>query len=107
LATGHQPEPHRGLRHLMHAHACHGYNGFMRTTVEMKPEHRAALISIATKRGEKGFSSVLAEIIDDYLRSQDDREKKKKKLLSLAGSISAEEGERMKRYVADLRKNWR
>jgi hypothetical protein len=79
----------------------------MRTTVEMKPEHRAALISIASERGEKGFSGVLAEVIDFYLRSQDDREKRKTRLLSLAGSISAEEGERMKQVAADLRKNWR
>jgi hypothetical protein len=33
----------------------------MRTTVELKPEHRSRLIAIAAKRGEKGFSSVLNE----------------------------------------------
>jgi len=79
----------------------------MRTTVEMKPEHRSALISIASRRGEKGFSAVLAEAIDLYLRSQEDQAKRRKLLLSLGGSISAEEGERMRRVAADLRKNWR
>ena len=83
------------------------YNHSVRTTVEMKPEHRAALISIAAKRGHKGFSAVLAEAIDTYLHSQDNPEKRTARLLSLAGSISPEEGERMKRYAARLRKNWR
>ena len=27
----------------------------MRTTVEMKPEHRSALLALATRRGEEGF----------------------------------------------------
>ncbi len=79
----------------------------MRTTVEMKPEHRAGLIALASKRGHKGFSSVLAEAIDLYLRSHDDQARRAKVLLSLGGSISPEEGARMKRVAADLRKNWR
>ena len=73
----------------------------------MKPEHRSALISIAAKRGEKGFSGVLAEVIDHYLRSQDDQEKRKKKLLSLAGSISAKDAEHLRKVSRELRENWR
>jgi hypothetical protein len=73
----------------------------------MKPEHRAALISLAAKRGEKGFSGVLAEAIDTYLEGEDEREKRKKILLSLAGSITRKEGERMRRAVAEIRKTWR
>ena len=29
----------------------------MRTTIEMKPEHRAKLLELAAHRGAKGFSS--------------------------------------------------
>jgi hypothetical protein len=38
----------------------------MRTTIEMKPEHRAALLALA-RLGDKGFSSVLQEAIETYL----------------------------------------
>ena len=31
----------------------------MRTTIEMKPEHRARVLELAASRGEKGFSTVL------------------------------------------------
>ena len=39
----------------------------MRTTIELRPEHRSRLIAIAAKRGEKGFSSVLNEAVESYL----------------------------------------
>lgn len=79
----------------------------MRTTVEMKPKHRAALISIASRRGEKGFSGVLGEVIDFYLRSQDGGEERKKRLLALGGSISAKDAEHLRRVSRDLREHWR
>lgn len=39
----------------------------MRTTIELRPEHRAKLLELSARRGEKGFSSVIAEAIDTYL----------------------------------------
>ena len=42
----------------------------MRTTVEMKPEHRSALLALAARRGEKGFSNLLAEAIDEFLQGE-------------------------------------
>jgi hypothetical protein len=56
----------------------------MRTTVEMKPEHRRALRAMAARRGYRGFSAVLEEAIDTYLADQAGREKSR-----------------------DLRRNWR
>ena len=79
----------------------------MRTTVEMKTEHRSALLALAARRGEKGFSSVLAEAIEEYLDNERTRGQKRKQMLSLAGSISAEEGERLHRLSKDLREHWR
>jgi hypothetical protein len=35
----------------------------MRTTIEMKPEHRARVIELAARRGDKGFSTVIAEAL--------------------------------------------
>ncbi|MGA8490212.1 MAG: hypothetical protein WB711_07305 [Terriglobales bacterium] len=89
----------------MHAHAC--YDTQVRTTVEIKPEHRSALLALAARRGEKGFSSVLAEAIEEYLDEERTRVQRRKELLSLAGSLSAEEAKSLRRTVTDLRENWR
>ena len=35
----------------------------MRTTIEMKPEHRAKLFELAARRGAKGFSGLVAEAV--------------------------------------------
>ncbi len=79
----------------------------MRTTIEMKPEHRTALIALAARRGEKGFSSVLAEAIDVYLKGEDLARKRKAILLSAAGSISEEEADRLHAVTKKLREHWR
>jgi len=49
----------------------------MRTTVDLKPEHRSALLTLAARRGEKGFSSVLSEMIEAYLAGECDRERRR------------------------------
>jgi predicted transcriptional regulator len=36
----------------------------MRTTIELKPEHRARLLELAARRGQKGLSAVIQEAID-------------------------------------------
>jgi len=79
----------------------------MRTTVEMKPQHRSALLALAARRGEKGFSSVLAEAIEAYLDGERLRAQRRTQLLSLAGSVSAEDGERLRRVSKSLREHWR
>jgi hypothetical protein len=39
----------------------------MRTTIEMNPENRDALLALAARLGDKGFPSVLQEAIETYL----------------------------------------
>jgi hypothetical protein len=79
----------------------------MRTTVEMKPEHRSALLSVASRRGQKGFSAVLGEAIEHYLRAEQDREKRRKTLFSLAGSLTPDEAVKLRRTVENVRERWR
>jgi putative antitoxin of VapBC-like toxin-antitoxin system len=79
----------------------------MRTTIEMKPEHRTALLALASRRGQKGFSAVLGEAIENYLRGEADRKKRRRTLLAVAGSLSPEEADRLRRAVRELRENWR
>jgi len=57
----------------------------MRTTIELKPEHRSRLIAIAAKRGEEGFSSVLNEAGESYLSEEAERDARDKGLFACAG----------------------
>ncbi|MBZ5570515.1 MAG: hypothetical protein LAO09_01380 [Acidobacteriia bacterium] len=73
----------------------------------MKTEHRSALLALAARRGEKGFSGVLAEAIEEYLEGEQARSQRREALLSLAGSLSAEDAESLRRSTAALREHWR
>ena len=79
----------------------------MRTTVELKPEHRAALLSLAARRGLKGFSSVLEEAVDAYLAGERERELRRSELLSLAGSLSPGEAGELRQTTREMRESWR
>ena len=79
----------------------------MRTTVELKPEHRSALLALAARRGQKGFSNVLEEAIETYLAGEAQREGRRKTLLSLAGSLSGQEAEDLRGAARELRESWR
>ncbi|MGC2659982.1 MAG: hypothetical protein WA324_18650 [Bryobacteraceae bacterium] len=79
----------------------------MRTTVEMKPEHRSALLALASRRGHKGFSAVLGEAIESFLQGEVERGKRRKSLLSLGGSLSKKDGEELVRTTKELRESWR
>ena len=83
------------------------YNGPMRTTVEMKAEHRSALLALAARKGEKGFSTVLAEAIEEYLNGERKRAQRREALLALRGSLSDEEAEELRNYTKELRQHWR
>ncbi len=79
----------------------------MRTTIEIKPEHRARLLELAARRGEKGFSSVIAEALEAYLDSAAENELRRKRALRLRGKIPAAEAERLRRETAAIRESWR
>jgi hypothetical protein len=79
----------------------------MRTTVEMKTEHRSALLALAARRGEKGFSSVLAEAIEEFLHGEQKRAQRRRELLALGGSLSDEDAAELRNATQELRKHWR
>ena len=79
----------------------------MRTTIELKPEHRAKLLEIAARRGEKGFSSVIAEAIESHLQQVAQNEGARRRALSLRGSLSRKQAESLRRAATALRESWR
>lgn len=85
----------------------HVIMGYMRTTVEIKPEHRARILELAAERGEKGFSSVLAEALDLYLKTQRDRKNAIQNALALRGSMREAEAVDLTARTESIRNHWR
>ena len=79
----------------------------MRTTIEMKPEHRARILELAANRGEKGFSTVIAEALELYLADQERRTNAIKNAVALRGSISETEAADLLAQTRRIRANWR
>ena len=89
----------------MHVHACD--NEDMRTTIEMKPEHRARILEIAASKGHKGFSAIVSEALDYYLEAEKRRKEAQRRLLKLKGSITEDEADQMRAEIRKLRASWR
>jgi len=83
------------------------YDLEVRTTAKIKPEHRSALMAIATRRGQKGISCVLGEAIENFLQGEAEREKRRRTLLSLAGILSKKDGKELRRTITECRGTWR
>lgn len=79
----------------------------MRTTIEMKPEHRAELMRLAAARGEKGFSSLVSDALDLYLETERRRQKQLKDALAVRGSLTDAEAEEIRAEIRKIRAHWR
>jgi hypothetical protein len=79
----------------------------MRTTIEIRPDHRAKLLELAASRGEKGFSSVIAEAIDSYLAAEGENMRLRKNALRLSGKISGREADELLSKTRQTREFWR
>ena len=67
----------------------------MRTTVEIRNDQRAKLLELAAQRGEKGFSRIVEEALDEYLGAATGREEKVRRALRAIGSLDEEAAERL------------
>ena len=81
--------------------------GAMRTTIEIKPEHRAKLLELAARRGAKGFSELVGEALETYLRAEADREALRKRAVRLKGALPVREARILRETVEALRSSWR
>lgn len=79
----------------------------MRTTIDLKDEYRAKLLEIAARRGEKGFSKIIGEAVETYLRTAAADEEHRQHALRLRGSLGAKDAEQLQTATAALRKSWR
>jgi predicted transcriptional regulator len=79
----------------------------MRTTIELAPEHRAKLLALAARRGSKGFSAIVAEALEAYLRAEADREAQRRRAGLLKGALAGGEADDLRRTTAAIRGTWR
>jgi hypothetical protein len=73
----------------------------------MKPEHRARVLELAANRGEKGFSTVVAEALELYLEVQNARKNAIQSALALKGSMRETEAAGLLTRTRGVRANWR
>jgi len=75
----------------------------VRTTIEIKPAHRARLLELAARRDEKDFSSVIGEALDAFLEGGARREHLLAQALKQRGSFSEAEAARLLREAVYTR----
>jgi hypothetical protein len=91
----------------MHMHVYFLMEGSMRTTIEITTAQRAKLLELAAMRGEKGFSVLVQEALDAYIEAQTSNEKRKRRALSLNGSLKASEAQALRESTQAIRESWR
>ena len=79
----------------------------MRTTIEIRDEHRARLLALAARRGEKGFSKIVEEALEAYLLNLEERDRARRLALGALGALSDDEAGDLERAVHELREHWR
>jgi DNA anti-recombination protein RmuC len=79
----------------------------MRTTIEITNAQRAALLELAAKRGEKGFSRLVQQAIDHMLTEESSRHEQIARALDLAGSFSDRSADALEKAVGRIRGTWR
>ena len=79
----------------------------MRTTVEIRDEYRAELLRLAAARGEKGFSNLVNEALELWLREKQRDHEAHRKASRLRGSLSDKDATALRESVADIRRRWR
>ncbi|MFL5272294.1 MAG: ribbon-helix-helix protein, CopG family [Anaeromyxobacteraceae bacterium] len=79
----------------------------MRTTVDIDDAQRAELLKLAAQRGEKGFSSVIREALDLYIRQHRAKRAAVAAALELEGSLGEDEADTLEASVLQLREKWR
>jgi predicted transcriptional regulator len=78
----------------------------VRTTIDLPDEQRARLLEIAARRGDKGFSGIIQEALDLYLRNQQNSLAIEQAIQS-RGTFSEDEADALEASARELRENWR
>ena len=83
------------------------YTTSMRTTIEIRDEHRARLLALAARRGEKGFSKIVEEALEKFLLDLEARDRAQRLALGARGALSEDEANELELAVREVREHWR
>jgi len=79
----------------------------MRTTIDLTDEQRAELLRLAAKRGMKGFSLIIQDALEEYLKNQGAKEEAIATALTLKGCLKGKAADDFEWRVKSLRELWR
>jgi len=79
----------------------------MRTTIELSNDLISTLRAIAVKKGYRGYSKIIEEALNFYLKENEKKKRGREKVLRMRGSWSLKEADKTKRRLEEVRKNWK
>ncbi len=91
----------------MHVHGNFLLEVTVRTTIELSERHRARLLELAARRGMKGYSKLVEEAVEVYLRELERSGEAQRRALGLRGALPDEDVEALRRETRRIREQWR
>ena len=79
----------------------------VRTTIDLPDELRGKLLELAARRGEKGFSSLVAEAVARYLGDEALKTERLRDAKGALGSLDDLAADALEASVRELRAQWR
>lgn len=78
----------------------------MRTIVGISGRQRSILLSLAARRGLKGYSTLIQEAPDRYIADEIGELEVKERVLAMKGNRQQEETEQTRSRLLELRQRW-
>lgn len=75
----------------------------MRTTIELSDDQRSVLHFLAAQRRLRGYSKLIEEAIDFYIKEKVRKEKALKHLLKMRGAWSKEEAKKLRKKAGKIK----
>jgi hypothetical protein len=75
----------------------------MRTTIELSDDHRSVLHFLAAQRRLRGYSKLIQEAIDFYIKEKVRKGNGVRHLLRMRGTWSTEEAKRFRKRAGEIR----
>ncbi len=75
----------------------------MRTTIELSDDHRSVLHFLAAQRRLRGYSKLIQEAIDFYIKEKVKRGNGVKRLLKMRGTWNKQGAKRVKKRAGEIK----
>ena len=77
----------------------------MKVTIELSDDQRKVLHPLVVERGLRGYSKVVQEAIDFYVKTKVERRERVKQLLRMRGTWSRGEARQFRKRIEKTRRN--